>query len=94
MSDFMGDHNKISDMLILSKDQFLESYSYLIESDYEETKREILKKLFEGPQYTVWVGAVEVVDYYVSYEKALKIYEQYASDGYDDVSIERGKNDK
>jgi len=40
-------------------------------------------------KYTVWVGGGEVTDFGVSYEKALDIYQQYISDGYDDVVIEK-----
>jgi hypothetical protein len=39
------------------------------------------------PNYVVWVGGVEVVDSYVSKEKAEEIAEQYREDGYDDVQI-------
>jgi hypothetical protein len=38
--------------------------------------------------YTVWVGGVEVNDYYLTAEAAEKLAKQYIQDGYDDVVIE------
>jgi hypothetical protein len=38
-------------------------------------------------KYTVFVGGVEVVDYYVDKEKAERIKEIWEEDGYDDVVI-------
>lgn len=42
--------------------------------------------------YTVWVGAVEVTDYYVTLDNALELAEAYKQDGYTDVHIENHKN--
>ena len=39
--------------------------------------------------YTVWVGGVEVVDFYITKEKAIEISEEYKRLGYDDVVIEQ-----
>ena len=41
------------------------------------------------PTYTVWVGGIEVVDYYVPLEVARRIALHYINEGYDDVQIER-----
>jgi hypothetical protein len=41
-----------------------------------------------GDLYTIWVGGVEVVDYYVSKEVVERIAEAYIEDDYDDVVIE------
>lgn len=38
--------------------------------------------------YTVWVGGIEVNDYYLSYEEAEDLAQEYIDDGYDDVVIE------
>lgn len=38
--------------------------------------------------YVVWVGGVEVNDYYLTKEEAERIAEGYLSSGYDDVVIE------
>ena len=38
--------------------------------------------------FTVWVGGVEVNDYYLTLEKAEELAEEYEMDGYDDVVIE------
>jgi len=39
--------------------------------------------------YTVWVGGVEVTDYYILLDTALRLRDEYLNDGYDDVIIER-----
>jgi len=38
--------------------------------------------------YTLWVGGVEVVDFYLEESKILELYDEYVADGYDDVVIE------
>ena len=40
-------------------------------------------------KYVVWVGGVEVTDYYVNRETAEFIAREYRSDGYKDVVIEK-----
>ena len=40
---FADELHKIDDMLTCSKDDFLFSYSYLTEDDYEETRKFIIK---------------------------------------------------
>lgn len=40
---FLDDENKIHDLFILNKNDFLNSYSYLCEEDYDET----INKLWE-----------------------------------------------
>lgn len=42
MDNFIDDIEKINDLLILSKDDFLKSYSYLTENEYENTKNIIM----------------------------------------------------
>ena len=42
MSTFHNDINKVADMLLLSKEEFLSTYSYLTESDYFDTMRNLL----------------------------------------------------
>jgi len=39
--------------------------------------------------YVVWVGGVEVNDYYLTKEQAEKLAKAYKDKGYDDVVIER-----
>ena len=39
--------------------------------------------------WTIWVGGVEVVDFYVTKERATLIAQDYINDGYDDVVIEK-----
>ena len=41
--------------------------------------------------FTVWVGGVEVNDYYLSRDKAYKLAQEYIDDGYDDVIVEEVK---
>jgi hypothetical protein len=39
-------------------------------------------------KHTVWVGGVEVNDYYLSKEDAETLAEKYRKEGYDDVIVE------
>ena len=39
--------------------------------------------------YTVWAGGAEVTDFYVSFDTATAIKNEYESNGYDDVIIEK-----
>ena len=39
--------------------------------------------------YTVWVGGVEVNDYYLTFERASELADEWVDDGYDDVVIEK-----
>jgi hypothetical protein len=39
--------------------------------------------------FTVWVGGLEVTDFYINWWQALDIAEFYCKNGYTDVSIER-----
>lgn len=43
---FHNDINKVSDMMFMSKESFLMSYSYLTEDDYYETVKTILYNNF------------------------------------------------
>jgi hypothetical protein len=40
-------------------------------------------------KYTVWVGGVEVNDFYLTKAAAATVAEEYSNDGYDDVAIEK-----
>lgn len=42
--------------------------------------------------YTVWVGASEITDYYVTLHDALELAKAYEEDGYTDVRIEMCAN--
>lgn len=39
--------------------------------------------------YTVWVGGVEVNDYYLSHTDAVLLHNRYVAEGFDDVILER-----
>lgn len=41
-NDFVDDIEKVRDLLYLSKEEFLESYSYIEEAEYENTVNKIL----------------------------------------------------
>lgn len=43
---FHNDINKVADMLLVGKDEFLKSYSYISEGDYNATINQILCNLF------------------------------------------------
>ena len=49
--DFADDMNKMHDFMLLSKDEFLSSYSYLNEDDYYATYNAIMKMLKEKHPY-------------------------------------------
>jgi hypothetical protein len=54
---------------------------------FNDTK--VCEECASNNNYTVWVGAVEVVDYYVDRYTAATIAEQWIEQGYgDDVKIE------
>lgn len=40
-------------------------------------------------KYSVWVGGIEVNDFYLSKKDAEKLKREYERDGYDDVVIRR-----
>ena len=40
-------------------------------------------------KYSVWVGGVEVNDFYLSFDEAKLLASQYSDEGYDDVKIEK-----
>ena len=39
--------------------------------------------------YTVWVGSVEITDYYVTLDDALELAMAYEEDGYTEVRVEK-----
>ena len=45
-------------------------------------------------KYTVWVGATEVNDHYLSLEEAEMLAFEYRDDGYDDVIVEEIKEEE
>ena len=46
-ANFINDKEKMRDFKELSKEEFLSSYSYLTKQEYDNTAREMLKKLYE-----------------------------------------------
>ena len=58
--DFLDDEDKMQDYFKLTKDEFLKSYSYLKEEDYDATtkalqvsKLSILKELLEQTEHNI-----------------------------------------
>lgn len=49
------------------------------------------KKAHMDNKYSVWVGGVEVNDYYLNLEQAENLADEYIVDDHDDVVIERVK---
>lgn len=43
----------------------------------------------DSKTYTVWVGGVEVNDYYLDFERASELANEWRADGYDDVVVEK-----
>ena len=52
---FHNDINKVADMLLIGKGEFLKSYSYLSEDDYNITINQILYNLFSYSQRQEYV---------------------------------------
>lgn len=46
-NNFIDDKEKMFDFIILTKDKFLESYSYLTEEEYENTLQLVKQKVLE-----------------------------------------------
>lgn len=46
---FIDDYEKVRDMLLISKEEFLKSYSYLTEEEYDATYNYIMAKFFPVP---------------------------------------------
>jgi len=44
--------------------------------------------------FTVWVGGVEINDYYLSKDNAYKLAQKYIDNGYDDVIVEEVSNEQ
>ena len=42
-TSFIDDEEKMLDFFILTKEEFLNSYSYLTEEEYEATKRDVIR---------------------------------------------------
>lgn len=38
--------------------------------------------------YSVWIGGIEVNDFYLTKDKAIELYEEYEENGYTDICIE------
>mgnify|MGYP003649263805 FL=1 len=45
-------------------------------------------------KYTVWVGGVEVNDYYLTLENATRLSNEWKDDGHDDVTIQEVDDDE
>tara|TARA_R100000742_G_C4276654_1_gene97887 strand:+ start:2129 stop:2284 length:156 start_codon:yes stop_codon:yes gene_type:complete len=43
-------------------------------------------------EWTVWIGGTEATDYYLDKAEAEKLANKYKSEGYDDVKIEKWRN--
>jgi hypothetical protein len=62
---FYDDMEKMFDFLLLEKDEFLQSYNYLAEADYEATVKEVVKMREDqptsAPHFLVMAKVLEVV---------------------------------
>ena len=61
----------------------------------EALKKDVIKVYFQNmskERFSVWVGGIEVNDYYLSKEQAKNLAKAYKKDGYDDVKIVDNKN--
>lgn len=81
-SDYLCEHNIEIDYdkgEITITDESGEKFTLIIKGSNKNSGKEL---------YTVWVGGTEVVDHYVTKERATFIAQDYINDGYDDVKIE------
>lgn len=44
-TSFIDDQEKMIDFFELTKEEFLQSYSYLTEEEYEATKQDVIKRM-------------------------------------------------
>lgn len=52
--DFIDDNEKMSDFFLLTKEEFLNSYSYLTEKEYNATKEKVDREHnFNSPSSTI-----------------------------------------
>lgn len=51
LNSFVDDQEKVKDLLYLSKEEFLDSYSYITEAEYENTVDKILKYTMSRKKY-------------------------------------------
>ena len=59
--------------------------------DYHgDMSKEEYDKTVKGSEmeYSVWVGGTEVNDNYLSYDEAVRLYDKYKAQGYDDVQLD------
>jgi hypothetical protein len=47
-----------------------------------------MRRAMTNKIWTVWVGGVEINDYYMTHARALEVAEDWREQGYDDVAIE------
>ena len=66
----------------ITTDDFYFSWDNIVSTDCCRSCSEKLSKW----KYIVWVGGVD--DYYTTYERAKKHYDEWVAKGYDDVIIE------
>jgi len=69
--------------MILSKAESYDDY-------HGDMSKEEYDKTVKGSQmeYTVWVGGTEVNDKWLSYDEAVRLYDKYKAQGYDDVQLD------
>ena len=79
----------------ITKEQLVEELKTNIACDYpiNPILKEKVEELKEHT-WSVWVGGVEVNDYYLTYEKAKSLANEYINGGYDDVVITSTDPDK
>ena len=59
-ADFLDDYEKMDDMEIMSKEEFLESYSYLTEKEYDNTVIKYFRRLLNEEQMPEDYVSVEI----------------------------------
>jgi len=64
------------------KESYDDYHGDMSKEDYDKTVKS------SEMEYTVWVGGTEVNDNWLSYDDAVRLYDKYKAQGYDDVQLD------
>ena len=64
------------------KESYDDYHGDMSKDDYDKTVKS------SEMEYTVWVGGTEVNDTWLSYDDAVRLYDKYKAQGYDDVQLD------
>lgn len=88
MIDFIDDEEKMRDFPILTKEEFLASYSYLTEEEYDATK-ELYEQMKENDGRFISNTDIEMIK--IKYENAKYMSKEYQRQANPECRYEYGK---